>query len=124
MKSTTVAAVLALCAGAAMLSSPASADTWSGAYSATIVSTYGDGHVVKVYVEPDHTYRIVPASGEAITGTWADSSSQSCFTITAPAAYAGGAPSCYPLRDYKVGDAFDGVDAQGQSFHGVIAAGR
>ena len=115
---------LATGAAAALFATSASADTWSGVYDATIVSTYADGHVVRVYVDPDHTYRIVPTSGETIRGTWSDNAYQSCFVIISPAAYAGGAPSCYPLRDYKVGDAFDGVDAAGASFHGVITAGR
>ncbi len=122
MKAATFAATLAVGA-AALVGSPAAADTWSAAYGATIVATYSDGHAVKVFVEPDHTYTIVPASGEAIHGTWADNGSQSCFSITSPAAYAGGAPVCLPQKEYQVGDGFDGQDATG-AFHGVITAGR
>ena len=99
------------------------ADTWAVAYGATIVATYSDGHSVKVFVESDHSYSIVPASGETIRGTWADDGSQSCFTIASPAAYAGGAPVCLPSKAYQVGDSFQGQDATG-SFTGVIQSGR
>ncbi len=115
------ACVLLLAAG--LIAGPAAADTWSAAYSGTIVATYADGHAVKVFVEPDHSYSIVPASGETIHGTWQDSGGQSCFSITSPAAYAGGAPVCVPDKDYQVGDGFDGQDATG-AFHGVISSGR
>ena len=106
----------ALVAGAAM---PALAgDTWGGVYDATIVSTYTDGHVVKVYVNADHTYSIGLPDGKTLKGTWADGADGSCFTLDT-----GGKPVCFPLKDYKVGDTFNGSDATG-SFTGVIVAGR
>ncbi len=123
MKLRTFAAA-ALAAGAfGLAAAPALADTWSAAYSGTIVATYSDGHSVNVYVEPDHTYTIVPASGDTISGTWSDDGSQSCFTITAPAEDAGGSPVCIPDKDYQVGDSFQGDDATGH-FTGVINSGR
>jgi hypothetical protein len=116
------AAAIALSAFALNVS--AFADTWSGAYDNTIVSTYDDGHVVDVYVEADHTYSIVPRNGgDTITGTWADSGKQSCFTIKDPAKYAGGAPLCFALKDYEVGDTFDGTDSTGH-FKAEIVKGR
>lgn len=103
---------------------PVAADTWSGAYDNTIVSSYDDGHVVDVYVESDHTYTIVPRDGsETIEGTWSDANGQSCFTIVSPASYAGGEPLCFELRDYKVGDIFEGSDSTGH-FTAEIVAGR
>lgn len=120
--------VIGVLAGAGLLAGlaagPAAADTWSAAYGNTIVATYTDGRVAKVFVEPDHTYAIVPqAGGDTIHGTWADKDGQSCFTITAPAAAVGGAPACFPVKDYKVGDSFPAKDATGTAT-AVITAGR
>lgn len=104
--------------------SPSFADTWSAAYDNTIVSTYDSGKVVDVYVEADHSYSIVPRDGSGeITGTWSDSTGESCFTIEAPAAYAGGAPLCFPIKDYQVGDSFEGTDSTGH-FVAKIVKGR
>ena len=75
-----VIAVLA----AGLIAGPAAADTWTAAYSGTIVATYADGHLVKVFVEPDHTFSIVPASGEALRGTWQDAGGQSCSPSRRP----------------------------------------
>jgi hypothetical protein len=111
------AAVMTFAAGAAM------AETWGAAYGGTIVATYDDGHQVKVFVQPDHSFRIVPATGAALTGTWSDEAGQSCFTITQPKAATGGAPTCVADKDYQVGDSFDGKDATGP-FHAVINPGR
>jgi hypothetical protein len=122
MKIRTYVAAIAL--GAFSAGAPAFAGTWTGAYDNTIVSTYDDGHVVDVFVEPDHSYTIVPRSGgDEITGTWADKGNQSCFTITAPAKYAGGEPLCFGLKDYEVGDTFDGTDSTGH-FKAEIVKGR
>lgn len=114
-----------LLSGAAILSCfpSALADTWSGAYGNTITSTYSDGRVVKVYVEPDHTYSILLADGARLKGTWADVDGQSCFTVTDPPPAPGAKSSCFPLREYKVGDSFSGEDASGK-YVGVITAGR
>jgi len=97
---------------------PALADTWTGVYGNTITSTYSDGRVVKVYVNADHSYSVVLPDGKTLNGTWADADGQSCFTLAA-----GGKPSCFPIKEYKVGDSFSGTDATG-SFTGVITAGR
>jgi hypothetical protein len=102
---------------------PALADTWSGAYGNTITSTYSDGRVVKVYVDADHTYFIVLADGAKLKGTWSDGGGQSCFTATDPPPKPGAQPTCFPLKEYKVGDNFSGEDATGK-FVGVISAGR
>ena len=110
-------------ADAAIAAAPAAAGTWDGAYGGTIVATYADGHTVKVFTNADHTFKIQPAAGDPLTGTWKDEATQSCFTITAPAAAVGGPPTCMPLKEYKVGDTFEGKDATG-AFHAVITAGR
>ena len=112
-----------LLAAATLCAGPAAADTWSTAYSGTIVATYADGHAVKVLVDADHSFAIVTPAGDKLTGTWKDDAGQSCFTITAPAAAAGGPPTCVPSKDYQVGDGFDGKDSTG-AFHAVINAGR
>jgi len=117
---------IAILAGAALLCAAvpaAAADTWAGVYGNTITSTYADGRVVKVYVEPDHTYSITLPDGKKLKGTWADAEGQSCFTLTDPAPAPGAKPSCFPVREYKVGDMFGGEDATGK-YTGVITAGR
>jgi len=122
MRIKTYLAAIALGAFAANV--PAFADTWSGAYDNTIVSTYDDGHVVDVYVEADHTYTIVPrGGGDTISGVWADRGSKSCFTIKEPAKDAGGDPLCFAVRDYQVGDTFEGTDSTGH-FKALIVKGR
>jgi hypothetical protein len=113
MKSLLLAAAL-LCAAAV----PALADTWTAVYGNTITSTYSDGRVVKVYVNADHSYSVVLPDGKTLNGTWADAGGQSCFTLSS-----GGTPSCFPIKEYKVGDTFSGTDSTG-SFTGVISAGR
>ena len=111
----------AFCVAAAV---PALAgDTWAGAYSGTIVSTYANGSVVKVYVNADHTYSITLPNGGTLKGTWADGDGGSCFTTTDPPQPAGSKPTCFPLKEYKIGDTFAGEDATGK-FTGVIVAGR
>lgn len=116
---TEAALVIALLAAAA----PAAADTWSGAYDGTIVSTYADGRVVKVYVNPDHSYSILLPDGKTLKGTWADADGKSCFTATDPPPAPDAKPTCFPIKEYKVGDTFAGEDATGK-FTGVIKAGR
>jgi hypothetical protein len=121
MKFTTAFCVGALaCVGFA---SSAFAGTWDGAYGNTIVSTYSNGNVVKVYVEADHTYSITLGDGSKLKGTWADGSGGSCFTVTDPPPKPGATPTCFPIKDYKVGDTFAGSDSFG-SFTGVVNAGR
>lgn len=115
-------AALAL-AGAAGLAASAAAETWSAAYTGTVVATYADGHAVKVFIEPGHTFTIAPATGAPLHGTWQEEGPQSCFTITDPPAAAGGAPTCIAVKAYKVGDTFEGKDGTG-AFHAVINAGR
>jgi hypothetical protein len=124
MKVINAVGVLAVLWGVGLTAQSALADTWTGAYKGTIVSTYTDGRVVKVYVEPDHTYSIDPGNGGAkIKGTWKDGNGQSCFTATDPPPAPDAKPICFPLKEYKVGDTFDGEDASGK-FKGVIQSGR
>jgi hypothetical protein len=98
-------------------------DTWGGVYGGTIVSTYANGNVVKVYVNADHSYSIGLADGKTLKGAWADGADGSCFTLTDPPPAPGAKPVCFPLKDYKIGDTFSGEDANGK-FTGVIVAGR
>jgi len=114
-----------LASAAVLTATSASADTWSAAYDGTILSTYSDGHVVKVYVNADHSYSIALPNGGVLKGTWADSGDQSCFTITDPPPKPGTSaqPVCLPVKEYKVGDSFQGEDPTGK-FTGVIQAGR
>jgi hypothetical protein len=112
----TTATAIALAAIAVTL--PAAADTWSSAYSATIQSTYSDGRTAKVYVEPDHSYSVLLPNGTKLAGTWADANAQSCFTLNGTTK-----PTCFPAKDYKVGDHFEGEDGSGK-FTAVIVEGR
>jgi hypothetical protein len=112
-----------LAAAVLLAATPAFADTWSGAYGGTIESTYSDGRVVRVYVNADHSYWIALPGGAKIKGTWADGAGQSCFTPSDPPPKPGDKPVCFALKDYKIGDTFQGEDATGK-FNGVIKAGR
>jgi hypothetical protein len=110
--------------GAALLAaSPAIAGTWTGVYDGTIVSTYGDRRVVKVYVNADHSYSIALPNGKELRGSWADADGQSCFTLTDPPPAPGAKPTCFPIKEYKAGDTFSGEDPTGK-FTGVIQAGH
>ena len=121
MRSSQAACVVFALCGLAV--SPALADTWTGAYGGTIESTYTDGRVVKVYVNADHSYSIALPNGAMIKGIWADGGAQSCFTPTNPPPAPDAKPVCFPLKEYKIGDTFQGEDATGK-FNGVIKAGR
>ncbi len=121
LSKTIFGAAILCAAGVAAL--PALASTWSGVANATIVSTYTDGRVVKVYTNPDHTYSILLPDGKTLKGTWADADGQSCFHQTDPAPAANTKPACFPVKEYKVGDTFSGQDASGK-FTAVIKAGR
>lgn len=106
--------------GATLLAaSPALADTWTGAYDGTIVSTYADGRTVKVYVNADHSYSVALPDGKTLKGTWADANGQSCFTLNDT----GAKPTCFPVKEYKAGDTLAGEDPTGK-FTGVIQTGR
>ena len=120
--SKTILGAAILC-GASFAALPALASTWSGVADATIVSTYTDGRVVKVYVNPDHTYSITLPGGTTLKGDWADANGQSCFHQKDPAPAADVKPACFPVKEYKVGDTFSGEDAGGK-FSAVIKAGR
>lgn len=106
-----------------LLCGSACADTWSGAYGNTIMSTYTDGRTAKVYVDADHSYTIALPDGTKLKGTWADADGKSCFTLTDPKPAPDAKPVCFPLKDYKLGDSLNGEDATGK-FTGVIQAGR
>ena len=111
---------LAFLAAAAV---PASADTWSAAYNGTIFSTYTDGRTARVYVNPDHTYVIALPNGATLKGVWNDANGMSCFTITNPPQPPGTPPTCFPAKEYQVGESFPGHDTTGQ-FTGTIRPGR
>jgi hypothetical protein len=115
--------IAAMVIAAALACGPALADTWSGVYEGTILSTYDDGRTAKVYVNADHSYSVVLKDGTVLKGNWADAGGQSCFTLTDPPAAPGSKPTCFPVREYKVGDSFEGEDSTGK-FTGVIQAGR
>ncbi len=102
---------------------PASADTWSAAYSGSIAAAYTDGRTAKVLVNADHSYSVVLPNGTVLKGTWADADGKSCFTLTDPPAAPGSKPTCFEAKEYKVGDSFDGEDSSGK-FKGVVQAGR
>jgi len=123
MKGTNAYCVAAALCVIAFAIAPAAAGTWTDSNNATIVSTYADGRVVKVFVQPDHTYSIALPDGKMLKGTWQDADGQSCFTVTDPPQAPDAKPVCFPLKEYKVGDTFSGEDAGGK-FTGLITAGK
>lgn len=123
MKSTSTFCIAAALCVVGFAAAPAIADTWSGAYGNTIVSTYTDGRVVKVYVNADHSYSIKLPDGKTLKGTWKDGKGGSCFYQKDPPPAANQKPACFPIKEYKVGGTFSGQDAGGK-FTAVIKAGR
>jgi len=117
MKRALVLACLIMAAG------PATAGTWDTAYNGTIMAVYTDGRTAKVFVNADQSYSIVLPNGMTFKGIWTDADGQSCFTTTDPPPAPGTKPVCFPAKDYKVGDSFNGEDASGK-FIGTIQAGR
>lgn len=112
-------ATLAL--GAALLAGPAmAADAMASAYGNTVVITYGDGTVVKLFIEADGTYTGESPMGQS-SGTWAISGGQTCFTQTSPQA---GEPSCSKTVSKNVGDTWTAPGAGGAPATVTIQAGR
>ena len=66
---------------------------------------------------------ITMPDGSKLKGIWADGAGGSCFTVTDPPPKPGVTPTCFPIKNYKVGDTFEGSDAFG-NFTGVVQAGR
>lgn len=113
VKAAVAAAVLAF-------ASPALADPMAAAYGNTVVITYGDGTVVKLYIDEGGSYSGESPAGQT-SGTWEISGGQTCFTQTAPEA---GPPSCSATVEKNVGDSWQGTGQGGAPVTVTIQAGR
>jgi len=107
-------ALLQLAAG------PALADP-AGAYGNTLQITRPDGSTIRFYINADGTYTGVWTDGSAISGTWAETNGQMCFTQTSPAA---AAASCGPLITQNAGDAWTAQRPDGSVSQLTIIQGR
>lgn|SRR5690349_19320775 len=112
-------ATLAL--GAAMLAGPAlAADAMASAYGNTVLITYGDGTVVKLFIDEGGSYTGESPMGQS-AGTWEISGGQTCFTQTSPQA---GEPSCSKTVNKNVGDTWSATGQGGAPVTVTITAGR
>ena len=116
MKTWMLAAALA-----AGLAAPAWAGPMDAAFGNTIVTTYPDGAVSKVYLEPDGSYRSIARDGREDVGTWKAEKGRLCY-------YPDGAPKGRPIcavgLNKKVGDTWKVFQDDGASIKITIAAGR
>lgn len=106
---------------AIMMAGPAlAADPMASAYGNTVVTVYGDGTTVNIYVNEDGTYTASSPAGES-AGTWAISGGQTCFTQSSPQA---GPPTCSKTVSKNVGDTWTGTGQGGAPVTITIQAGR
>ena len=111
------------CAVAVFIASGARADNMSGMYGNTVVCSYPDGNVTKVYVEQGGAYTVI-RGGQTIAGNWADDGTNVCYTETNPAPPAGTKPVCVASKAWKVGDGWQVTDPKGATCNAVLTAGH
>jgi hypothetical protein len=103
---------------AVSLAAPAAWATPSGLFGNTLQITMPDGSVKKYYVNADGTYSVTLPDGSTVTGTWAETDGQMCFTPQ------GGSALCGPLITQNVGDNWQAQRPDGLSSQLTIVAGR
>lgn len=111
-------AMMAMAVGGA-----ARADTEAGMYGNTVVCSYPDGAVTKVYLEAGGAYTVV-RGGKTIAGKWTDDGTNVCYTDTDPAPPAGAKDICVAAKAWKVGDSWTVTDPAGHSCNAVLTAGH
>jgi len=103
---------------AAFAAGPASADM-SGLVGNTVIVSYPDGTVTKVWPTADGAFTI-SRDGGIFHGTWADDGQQVCYTESDPAV----AKVCSPSPTRKVGDSWSVTDINGKTVTVKLAAGH
>lgn len=113
----------ALLVAAVAFAGPASADNMAGFYGNTVVCTYPNGNVTKVYAEPGGVYSVV-RGGQTIAGQWSDDGTNVCYTETNPAPPAGTKNICVASKPWKIGDGWQVTDPTGATCSAVLTAGH
>jgi hypothetical protein len=104
-----------------MAAGPAlAADPMAAAYGNTVLITYGDGTVVKLYIDEGGSYTGDSPAGQS-AGTWAIKGGDTCFTQSSPEAVP---ESCSPTVSKNVGDTWTGTGQGGAPVTITIVAGR
>ncbi|HUO91721.1 MAG TPA: hypothetical protein VMU22_02315 [Rhizomicrobium sp.] len=106
-----------------VLAETARADNMSDFYGNTVVCTYPNGEVTKVYVESGGRFTVV-RGGQTIAGTWSDDGANVCYTETNPAPPAGSKPICLASKAWKVGDGWQVTNPKGDTCNAVLTAGH
>jgi len=106
-----------------VLAGTAHADNMAGFYGNTVVCTYPNGNVTKVYTESGGQFTVV-RGGQTIAGTWSDDGTNVCYTETNPAPAAGTKPVCVASKAWKVGDGWQVTDPTGAMCNAVLTAGH
>lgn len=114
--------VIGLAAAATMFAGTALADNEAGMYGNTVVCTYPDGAVTKVYLQQGGTYTVV-RGGQTIQGTWKDDGTNVCY-VEANSGTTGAKPVCVPNTAWKVGDTWQVTDPVGKTCTAVLTAGQ
>jgi hypothetical protein len=123
MKTEPLRLVRAVSIAMVLLAGTAYADNMSGFYGNTIVCTYPNGNVTKVYVEQGGQFTVV-RGGQTVVGNWADDNTNVCYTETNPAPAAGSKPICLVSKAWKVGDGWQVTDPSGATCNAVLTAGH
>ena len=110
----------ALTMGLLLAAGQAPADP-TGAYGNTLQITRSDGTTIKFYINADGSYTGVWTDGSAISGTWAETDGQMCFTQQSPSAQPA---ACGPLITQNPGDAWTAQRPDGSTSQLTILAGR
>lgn len=106
-----------------VLAGAAQADNMAGFYGNTVMCTYPNGNVTKVYVESGGQFSVI-RGGQTVAGTWTDDGTNVCYTEINPAPAAGTKPICLASKAWKVGDGWQVTDPTGATCNAVLTAGH
>lgn len=119
IRTTTLAALAALLAPPAFASVPS---FLVPAFENTIVSTYPDGRQVKLWLNPDGSYRAAGRTGKPSSGRWTLKGEQICMKqhrpFRAPFSY------CTGVRRGGVGTTWSGKAVTGEPVRITLVEGR
>lgn len=115
----TTAVALVAFAGAAHAGDPL-----ESYYGNTVVLSNPTTGETQAFVNKDGTYQTKLADGKSVSGTWAVSGAETCYTQTEPAPAADAKPFCAKTEAHNVGDTWQVAGADGTPTTVTIKAGR
>ena len=92
------------------------------AFSNTIVSTYPDGRIGKLWLEPDGSYSGLGRRGDSSSGRWKVKGERICFRQSRPIPIP--FSHCAPMVDGDVGAVWGGKAVTGEPLAITLVAGR